>query len=200
MNVSYTGVADFTPAQQKKLTSRFTKLAKLLDRNGEKEAHVVLTSQRHLQRAEITVNYYGHPLVALESNADTLTAITSALDKLEKQILKVRTKWRDTTRTPDAKAWAASQPTEKPAAKAAKSANASKTPAKPAKSDSRKAEPAGGRIYRVNSTKNRKPMTLDEAMMEIGTDRDHISYLDADTDRVHVLVRRKDGHFDLIES
>ena len=42
-------------------------------------------------------------------------------------------------------------------------------------------------------------MTLDEAVMEIEKDQDYLVYRDADKDRVSVLVRRRDGHFDLIE-
>jgi hypothetical protein len=30
--------------------------------------------------------------------------------------------------------------------------------------------------------------------------RDYIVYRDAGTDRVNVLVRRRDGHFDLVEA
>jgi putative sigma-54 modulation protein len=199
MNVSYTGVAQFTAPQQKKLDSKFAKLAKLLDRNGDKEAHVVLTTQRHLQRAEITVNYYGQSLVGLDSNGDTFQAMTAALDKLEKQILKVRAKWRDTKRTPGAKAWPIPQAAPNAETKPAKNAKPAKAGAK---GNARKTAepPPASRIFRVNSSKNRKPMTLDEAILEIAPNQDHFSYLDADTDRVNVLVRRKDGHFDLIES
>jgi putative sigma-54 modulation protein len=55
------------------------------------------------------------------------------------------------------------------------------------------------RIYRVNHQR-RKPMTLDEALMEMEKERDYLVYRDAETDRVSVLVRRRDGHFDLVEA
>jgi putative sigma-54 modulation protein len=42
-------------------------------------------------------------------------------------------------------------------------------------------------------------MTLDEAVMEMEKNRDYLVYRDAETDRVSVLVRRRDGHFDLVE-
>ena len=42
-------------------------------------------------------------------------------------------------------------------------------------------------------------MTLDEAMMEMEENQDYLVYRDADKDCVSVLVRRRDGHFDLIE-
>jgi putative sigma-54 modulation protein len=54
-------------------------------------------------------------------------------------------------------------------------------------------------VFRVNHHDNRKPMTLDEAMLEMEQDRDYVVYRDADKERISVLVRRRDGHFDLIE-
>ena len=42
-------------------------------------------------------------------------------------------------------------------------------------------------------------MTLDEAVLEMEQKRDYLVYRDAKTDRVAVLMRRRDGHFDLIE-
>jgi hypothetical protein len=45
-----------------------------------------------------------------------------------------------------------------------------------------------------------KPMTVEEAMMEISTGEDYLVFEDAGSGRRNVLVRRKDGHFDLIES
>ena len=63
------------------------------------------------------------------------------------------------------------------------------------------AEPAepGHHVYRVNHHQKRKPMTLDEAVLEMEKDRDYLVYRDAETDRVSVLLRRRDGHFDLVE-
>jgi putative sigma-54 modulation protein len=55
-------------------------------------------------------------------------------------------------------------------------------------------------VYRVNSHQKRKPMTLDEALMEMEKKHDFLVYRDAETGRVSVLVRRRDGHFDLVEA
>jgi putative sigma-54 modulation protein len=43
-------------------------------------------------------------------------------------------------------------------------------------------------------------MTLDEALLEMDARRDYLVYRDAETGRVSVLVRRRDGHFDLVEA
>ncbi len=79
MKVTYTGRQEkFTPAQTKKLDAKLAKLAKLLDhRGGEREAHIILTSERHLRRAEITVNLHDHPMVGVAAEADQFTAILS---------------------------------------------------------------------------------------------------------------------------
>ena len=51
--------------------------------------------ERHLHHAEATINYYNHQLVGLGSGSDLFTAIHGAAEKLEKQAVKARTKWRD---------------------------------------------------------------------------------------------------------
>ena len=193
MKVNYTGgIGALTAPLQKKLEDRFVKLGKLLDGKGEKSAHVVLKSERHLNHTEIQVNYYGHALVGLAKDSDLFTSISSAIEKLEKQVMKNKTKWRDTKRVPVTKG-AAAIPEEKTApaskAQAKKVAAAAQTNLKPKQ-----------KVYKVNHREDRKPMTLEEAMMQASDGQDYVVYQDAATDRTAVLVRRPDGHFDLIES
>jgi putative sigma-54 modulation protein len=177
MKITYTGrQVELAPAQLKKLEARFAKVGKLLDGKRECEAHVILSLERHLHHAEVTVHYFNHQLVGLGSNSDLFTAIHSAIEKLEKQAVKHRTKWRDTKRTPR-------DTEESPETTAGLEAEG---------------EPER-RVYRVNHHQRRKPMTLDEALLEMSKDRDYLVYRDAETDRISVLVRRRDGHFDLVE-
>lgn len=182
MNITYTGKHTLTPAQQKKLEAKVQKLSKLVDGpKGEKEAHVILTNERHMHRSEITVNFYDHPLVGVGSDPDQLTAITDSIDKLEKQILKARTKWRDTKRVKTGSGEGAVVPEE----------------VEPEEEEER---PAPGKVFRVNHHNQRKPMTLEEALLEMEDGRDYLAYRDAETERVSVLLRRRDGNFDLIEA
>jgi len=186
MKITYTGRhGQFSPTQEKKLAAKFSKLSKLLDRKSEKEAHVIVAAERHLQRAEITVNYHDHPLVGITRSADAFTAILSAVEKLEKQVLKLQTKWRDTKRGPKA-SWTAEATGEAPEPVAV---------AEEAGSDLA----AEKRVFRVNRHNRQKPMTLEEAMLAMEGDRDYLVYRDAETDQVSVLLRRKDSHFDLIQ-
>jgi putative sigma-54 modulation protein len=43
-------------------------------------------------------------------------------------------------------------------------------------------------------------MTVDEAVIEMDGSRDYLVYRDANTGGLSVLLRRRDGHFDLVES
>lgn len=200
MKVSYTGKqTDLAPREQRKLEQKLAKLGKMLDRRGEKEAHVVITAERHLNKVEINVPFYDRPLVGLHSDPDLFQALAGAIEKIEKQLLKLREKWRDTRRVPESKEVLKGGP--EPAAAPAKATRPAKA-AKPAKPP-RAARPADDederRIYRVNHHARRKPMTLDEAVLEMD-ERDYMVYRDAETGGVSVLVKRKDGHYDLIES
>lgn len=183
MKIAYTGrQVELAPAQLKKLETHFSKIGKLLDGRRECEAHIVLSLERHLHQAEATVNYYGHQLVGIGSGTDLFTAIHSAAERLEKQALKARTKWRDTKRAP--KEAAGAEPEEEAVSEEQES-------------EEEKPQPL---VHRVNHLSKRKPMTLDEALLEMEKTRDYLVYRDAKTDRVSVLVRRRDGQFDLIEA
>ncbi len=54
-------------------------------------------------------------------------------------------------------------------------------------------------IHRIDNHERRKPMTLEEALLEMDRTRDYMVYRDAVTNRVSVLIRRGEGHFDLVE-
>ena len=102
MKVSYKGIKSGLPANlQEKLDNRFAKLSKLVDGRGEKQAHVVVTSERHLHKAEITLHVHNHQLVGIASDSDVFKAMSAALDRIEKQAAKEGAKWRETTRRSD---------------------------------------------------------------------------------------------------
>src|SRR6266436_3260756 len=99
MKVSYKGIkGEVPPKLQAKLDTKFAKLSKLLEARGEKEAHVVITSERYLHRAEITLHFYDHQLVSVGSDSDVFTAMSVALDKMEHLAVKQRDKWREKKR------------------------------------------------------------------------------------------------------
>jgi putative sigma-54 modulation protein len=184
MKVTYKGMPHSLPAKiQQKLDGKFAKIAKLLDGRGEREAHVIVAQERRMCRAEVTVQFYDHQLVGNGSDSDLFTALSAALEKLDAQAVKQRAKWRATHRRNDADVRRSAE------------AEPSVSPARQAES-----EPSAKRVFRVNGLGRRKPMTLDEAVLEMDKNRDYVVYRDAEREGLSVLVRRRDGHFDLIES
>ena len=182
MKLVYTGKQDgLTPPQQRKVDARVAKLSKLLleKGRGEKEGHIVLSTERHLKQAEMTVRFFDHALVGLGAAPDQFTAVLDALDKVENQLLKFRARWRDTKRIPGAKETAAA------------AAPAPSKPPKPVK----QAKPKAAKPPRGNG----KPMTIEEAMLSFDEDQDYMVFRDTDTDKTAVLVRRRDGKLDLIQ-
>ena len=173
MQVSYTGIhQELPPKIQSKLDAKFTKLSKLLDGKGEHKAHVVVTHQKRSIRAEVTVHFYDHQFVGIGAHTDLFTALSTALEKLETQAVRQRDKWRENHRRNGA------------------------VPPVPAAAR----EPADRKQVFRTGPGRRKPITLDEALLEIDKNQDYLIYRDAQSERVHVLIRRRDGRFDLIES
>jgi putative sigma-54 modulation protein len=184
MNVSYRGIKkELSSKLQAKLDAKFSKISKLLEKRGEKEAHVVVTSENRMHKAEITMQCYGHPLVSIDTDADFFTALNGALDKLDQQVVKNCEKHRAKVRR--------SAPSKEV------SNGAGEVVGVIATSDDKK---VAQKVYRVNHLDQRKPITLEEALLEITKDDDYVVYRDAKKECVSVLIRRRDGHFDLIES
>lgn len=194
MKLIYSGkTKEFTPELEEKVTAKLNKLSKLFEQRGEREIHLTHQVERRLHKIEIVITLYDHGLVGEGVDADLPTAVNHAVEKLEKQLLKLRTRWRDTHR--DAKgvrsskeSWAGNSIPEEEAA--------AKTPAKSASNGAGRKP----KVFRVNYIEDRKPMTLDEAMLELEKDGDYVVYRDSNRDCLSVLVRRPDGNFDLIES
>jgi putative sigma-54 modulation protein len=187
---------DFAPDLQRKFSAKLAKLSKLIEHRGEREAHIMHQVQRHLHKVEVIVNFYDHALIGEGSDADLDKALIGATAKLEKQVLKLRGRWRDTHR--DAKSvrsdkenWLAEAP--------AAAGNVPATSSAKAKTNglARNLKP---RIFKVNYREGRKPMTVEEAILEMDANVNYVVYRDSSRDCLSVLVRRADGNLDLIES
>jgi hypothetical protein len=127
--------------------------------------------------------------VAEGADGDLDIALCNAVEKLEGKILKLRARLRDTRR--DIKSvrsskenWEEKEETPAITAKAAPALNG--THRKP-------------KVFRVDYNEE-KPMTLEEAMIEMEQATDYVVYRDSSKNCVSVLVRRSDGNYDLIES
>ena len=188
MNVTWTGKQEYLhPKQKDQLDAKFAKIRHLLevDGKGEKQARVALSSEKNRHHAEVTLNYLDHTIVGEHSDDDQFTALNLAIERLEKQMMKVRDRRRDIKKGPR-EGW------DKGA-----SANTINE-AQPRNPDALPAEVNGRpKVFRVAPAEG-KPLTADEAMMMIDDDP-YLVYVNSGTDRLAVLVRRADGNFDLIE-
>ena len=156
----------------------------MLDKQGEKEGHIILTAVRRQRKAEITVNHHHHNFAGMATANDDFTALASAIDKLEKQIIRQADKWRTTTRHSGSVKQIAEEPD-----------------VEPGEAVPEEAEPEvnGAQIFRPILKNNRKPMTADEAVLAITEKQNYLVYRDADSGTSSVVIRRADGNFDLIE-
>jgi putative sigma-54 modulation protein len=194
MKIIYSGkTRDFTPDLEEKVSAKLSKLSKFVERRGEREVHLTHHTERHLHKIKLSMNFYDHGLVGEGADADLPTAVNHAIDKLEKQLVEARTRWRDTHR--DAKTGRSSKEDWE--------TNAGPAEPQPTDRSQKNAVNGSGRkpkVFRVNYTEDRKPMTLEEAMLELEKDGDYCVYRDSNRNCLSVLVRRADGNFDLIES
>ena len=183
---------DFTPALEEKFASKLAKLSKFIERRGEREAHVSHQLERHLHKVQVTVNFYDHALIGEGAGTDLETAMCQAVEKLEKQIVNLRSRWRDTHR--DAKIVRETK----------EGWNGGEVMPDEVEANPAKTRVNGGtgkpKVFRVNYQEDRKPMTLEEAMLEMESQQDYVVFRDASRDCLSVLVRRTDGNYDLIES
>src|SRR5215471_10357636 len=94
MNVEYTGRQfEITPVTRKQVETGLEKLQKILGNNFE--THVILSVEKHRHIAEITVSVRNHPpIVGLSEAAEMTVAVGEALERIERQAVKYKTKWK----------------------------------------------------------------------------------------------------------
>ncbi len=156
-------------------TEKVVKVRKYLE--DPIECHVVLSIEKHRHAAEVTIVADGFKINGQETTGDMYSAIDIAVDKIEKQIKKYRDKLRQ---RPVKQSGAAS-------------------PGGPAEPGAEEAELEPSRIIRTDSYRM-KPMHPEEAILELeASEDDFIVFTNAESERISVLYRRKDGRFGLIE-
>ncbi len=92
MNVEYTARKyELTPTVRKEVETGLNKIRKIL---GDRfETKVILAVEKRQHKAEITINPPNGPIVGLAQTTDMMSAVNEALDHLQKQALKYKTKW-----------------------------------------------------------------------------------------------------------
>ena len=196
MVIEYTGRQyEVTPSIREQIEHGLAKLSKILGQNFK--SNVILTSEKYRYLAEISVAVRHHAIVAIAENGDMTTAVSLALDRIERQALKYKGRWRAKKRNPKAKAAA-----EQKAVAAA--AGAEEIPVVvhsfPARSVLATPATPDEHVVRARDSVAHQPMTLEEAVKEAEfRDRDVFVFRDG-RGRVMVLHRTRDGKIELIEA
>ncbi len=171
MKIEFTGRQTEIGDELRRVSERrLQKIARLLP--SITRAHVVVTADKHRQIAEISLHSRQRDLTAASVDADARLALATAFDRLARQVEHVRSKRR-----------------------VRKGAASPRLPA------AAREQPADGGARVVRSRRAAlKPMTLDEAALELDARGDGVLvFRDAVTERMTVLFRRKDGNLGLIE-
>ena len=176
MEFEYTGRhVDVTPALRAHVEDHFQKLDHIFN-DTTARAHVIMEVEKNRQTGEVLVHWRDHTLTATDTNADMYLALTRAIAKIEKQALKLKKKIIDRKQGGRRTSAVAPQPDGQ------------------VEASPRPPRIVNARRYAV------KPMTAEEAAMRLAGESDQfLVFRDADTNRVGVLYKRKDGNFGLIE-
>ena len=199
MNVEFTGrKCEITPALRKSVETGLAKIRKIL---GDKfDSKVILAIEKHRHKAEITISSRNGPLVGVAQAGDMKSAINQAIDHLEKQAVKYKTRWRSKKRHEqknhkkwDGKGAQNSLPAVVGLEETAEiSLVVHKFPAV--------AKSTEIHLVRSEDAVAVRPMTLEEAIKEAHfRDRDVFVFRDPQG-KVMVLHRTRDGKMELIEA
>ncbi len=200
MNVEYTGRQyEITNAIRKEVETGLAKIRKIL---GDRfETKVILAVEKHRHKAEITISPRNGPLVGLAQAKDMTIAVNEALDHLEKQAIKYKTRWqskkRSARKNEEENKWNGHSTQEEVqtlvglSEKTAVPVMVHKYPAV--------ARTTEVHLVRSDDAVAMRPMTLEEAIKEAHfKDRDVFVFRDP-KGKVMVLHRAKDGKMQLIE-
>jgi len=198
MNVEYTGRHyEVTPTNRKDVESGLSKIRKIL--HDKFDTKVILALEKHRHKAEITINSRVGPLVGLAQANDMTSAIGEALEHLEKQALKNKTRIITKKRRNHDGKWKGeveAEPVADRAAGAAVPPRVSMVVHKfPAVAKSTEVH-----LVRSDDAIAMRPMTLEEAIKEAHfRDRDVFVFRDQ-KGKLMILHRTRDGKMELIEA
>ena len=177
MKFEYTGRhVEVSPAIRRHVEDHFKKLDHIFNGDSTLSTHVIIDVEKNRQIGEIVVNWREYTLTASDTNADMYMALTRAMAKIEKQAVKLKKKIIDRKQS------------AKPTASVA-----------PSPDGHIEASPGPPRIIPARRY-SVKPMTAEEASLRLSEEPDQfLVFRDADTHRLGVIYKRKDGNYGLIE-
>jgi len=203
MNVEYTGRHyEVTSTIRKEVETGLAKIRKIL---GDRfETKVILAVEKHRHKAEITISPRNGPLVGLAQAKDMTIAVNEALDHLEKQAIKYKTRWqakkRSARKSEEVKKWNGGHAS--PQEELQTAVGLLEKTAVPVLVHRYPAVAKTTEVHLVRSDEAvaMRPMTLEEAIKEAHfRDRDVFVFRDP-KGKVMVLHRTRDGKMELIEA
>jgi len=199
MNVEYTGRHyDVTPANRKEIEARLSKIEKILD--GKLETKVILAVEKHRHKAEISINSRVGSLVSAAQAHSMALAIGEALEHLEKQALKSKTRIIAKKRRNHELKWNGEAASEASPAAAVASRPRSSTVSMMVHKFPAFEKPTEVHLVRSRDAVAIRPMTLEEAIKEAHfRDRDVFVFRDP-KGKLMILHRTRDGKMELIEA
>jgi putative sigma-54 modulation protein len=197
MNVEYTGRHyEVTPTNRKDIEAGLSKIRKIL--HDKFDTKVILVVEKHRHKAEITINSRVGPLVGLAQANDMGSAIGEALEHLEKQALKNKTRIITKKRRNHDGKWKGEVEAE-PAVEGAVAAG-SPTISMVVHKFPAVAKSTEVHLVRSDEAVAIRPMTLEEAIKEAHfRDRDVFVFRDQ-KGKLMILHRTRDGKMELIEA
>jgi len=175
MRLDFTGrQMEITPDLREYTKKHLSKLTRVL--RDRFDVHAILTAEKHRRIAELTLKCRDHVLVGVQQSGDILVSINGAIDKLERQAVRLTQKRRTSKRRPK-------QATAVPLNVLGR-------------------ERVDHEEHQVLERERIaiKPMTVEEAIESLnGTRAGIVVFRNPETERVNVIYRREDGNLTLIE-
>lgn len=177
MQIAFTGrQMEITQDLRQYTEKHLRKFTRLL---GDRfEMHAILTAEKHRRIAEITLKFRDHTLVGVEETENARSAVKGALDKLERQVVRLVERRRERKRRPGPAS----------AIRLNVLVGAERVNHQP-------------RSILKTETIPIKPMTVDEAIdaLETTARAGVVVFRNLQTERVNVIYQRADGNLGLIE-
>lgn len=164
---------EITDAMRNHLENKLNKLDKYFVSNDEIEASVLIRVYPTYNKVEVTIPTKSFTLRIEETHEDAYTAVDHAVDKLERQIRKNKTRLQNRSRNVDSNPFLFDY------------------------------ESQTDEVNEVVKTKTLelKPMDLDEAILQMELiDHDFFVFHDIDINGVSVVYKRKDGSYGVLET
>ena len=175
-----------TPNIRKLVDQQLKHVQRLLNDHAV-SGQIVLTKEKSRVHCDATIHARGDKFLHGEaSGKDVESAVAGAVDKIDRQALKIKGKWTEGKRR---------------GISAAKAASAAPRPERGGRAFGEETSPDREDELRIIRARRAvKPMTIDEAAMEVGDDNNaFVVFRNADNDEITVLFRRADGNLGIIE-